>query len=488
MKVVLMGLMLSLTMHSALAQGQSEQFKLGPPSGYGRFFPVVAVNGDPTADTPEKVAQIDLTLAKAGDAQAAWQIGLAYMQGQGIRADLEQAQHWLAIGAIRPQEKAVLGELYEDGDYLHQDAAKAAYWLTAAGRPGDLFELAEMYRKAQPSQVGRAAPIYRSLLSQDGHPEVRRAKLELGTFVLDGTYSAGDDSAGQALNLEWAKSIAQELLGQSDYNIAVDYSVGREGVPKSEAMWARYCARAAAYNIDLAQEFFAKAILKSEISGTTPLEGYAWMRLASDKRYADRPIVQALEAQMTPQTRLSADSYFEDLVKTREEDGAFYRTQDPLRTPTEATLAAVPPDDPDVEVRRAYALELSHTPASYKQALALYLAVRNTSHMAAMAALGRQYMLGTDGMATDPANAHLWLERSVGEGYHPAALLLARWYRGEGGGTSDSVQALAWEMIGDAKRADVNVTSDLNKEQKQAARKQYEGWLAAHPGWSPQPR
>ena len=163
--------------------------------------------------------------------------------------------------------------------------------------------------------------------------------------------------------------------------------------------------------------------------------------------------------------------------------GLYYRTQDPLRTLSETTLAAMLPDDPDVEVRRAYALELSHTSESYKQALALYLAVRNTSHMAAMAALGREYMLGTDGMATDPANAHLWLERSVAEGYHPAALLLARWYRGEGGGTSDPVQALAWGMIGDAGRVDINVTSDLSKEQKQAARKQYEVWLAAHPGW-----
>lgn len=418
MKATLILLFLGCTvqLEPVIAQGKAAEFRLAPPSSYGRFFPVVAANGDPAADSPEKIAQLDLQMAKDGDAQAAWQVGLAYMQGQGIRRDLGQAQHWLAIGAARPQDKAILGELYEDGQYFPQDAAKAAYWLMAAGRPGDLFELAEMYRKAQPSQIAKAAPIYRTLLAEAGHPEVRRAQLELGAFVLNGTYSAGSDPAGQALNLEWARSITQELLGQSDYNIAIDYKVGREGVPKSEAMWARYCTRAAAYNIDLAQEFFAKSILNGEISGATPLEGYAWMRLASDKRYADRPAVQALESQMNPQAKLIADSYFEGLVKTREQAGAYYRTSDPLRAPNEAALAAMSADDPDVAERRAFALESDHTSESYKEALALYRVVRDTSHMAAMAALGRDYLLGTDGITIDPAGAHRWLERSVEEG------------------------------------------------------------------------
>lgn len=46
--------------------------------------------------------------------------------------------------------------------------------------------------------------------------------------------------------------IAQELLGQKKYQIAVEYELGREDLPPDKEMWLRYCKRAVAYNIDLA--------------------------------------------------------------------------------------------------------------------------------------------------------------------------------------------------------------------------------------------
>ena len=51
-------------------------------------------------------------------------------------------------------------------------------------------------------------------------PQARLAQLELGNFVIDGIYSAGNDIKGRVQNLLWARMIAQELLGQKEYQSA----------------------------------------------------------------------------------------------------------------------------------------------------------------------------------------------------------------------------------------------------------------------------
>ena len=86
--------------------------------------------------------------------------------------------------------------------------------------------------------------------------------MELGNFVLDGKYSAGNDAEGRASNLLWARTIAQELLGGEEYKIAMNYEFGGEGIAVDKSMWLQFCKRAATYNIDLAQEFYAEAISK----------------------------------------------------------------------------------------------------------------------------------------------------------------------------------------------------------------------------------
>lgn len=276
--------------------------------------------------------------------------------------------------------------------------------------------------------------------------------------------------------------MAQELLGQSEYNIAVDYVVGREGIPVDQAMWARFCARAAAYNIDLAQKFLAEGTLANTVLSPSPMEAYAWTVLASDKQTSERATARAMQAAMSTDARGDALARYEDLVQTRERDGAYYRIGDPLREPTAEALAAMPQDDPDVEVRRAFALEAAHQPGTYEEALGLYRKVWDTSWMAAMAVLGRKYMTGADGVQANPVLAWRWLERSVAEGYKPAALLLASWYEGQGGGTLNAVQARSWRLIaGDPQAAGVQPRT---ADEEAAAAKLYEAWIATHPGWA----
>jgi TPR repeat protein len=401
--------------------GQSNEDPTGWPYGYeyrhalcvrgsGDALAVTAANRDPAANTPEKIGVINQALAKSGNIDAAYELGLAYLQGYGVRQDLAQAEHWFQVVATDP-------------------GLKSAIDLDAEARlpPLDLFELAETYRKGAPQQTERAARIYLYLLKQTGHPEVRLAQMALGNLVLDRKYSAGDDARGRALNLEWARIIAQELLGQEEYKIAIDYEIGREDLPKDSAMWLRFCKRAAAYNIDLAQKFLAQAIAEGTVPNQYGYDDVTWTRLASDKQTDEIAVFKAMESGMTPQQQQAADAEYASLVQTRASDGAYYSPGDPLRNPTPAEFATMPKDDPDVQLRRAFALENAAQANSdaYREALNLYRTVRDRREMDIRFALGRDYMNGTNGLPRNLDLARYWFDEAAGFGSQPAKTLLA---------------------------------------------------------------
>ena len=233
--------------------------------------------------------------------------------------------------------------------------------------------------------------------------------MELGNLVIDGRYSAGEDAAGHALNLEWARIISQELLGQVEYTIAVAYNAKVDGVPEDQDMWLRFCKRAAAYNIDLAQRFYAEDIFAGKVPNTSAFEGYAWVRLASDKQASDKATVKQLEQRMTPQQLREANAVFEGLVRTREKDGAYYSAGDPLREPSVGELAAMPQDDPDVQLRKAFAIGSQGGTENYKKAMTLYRTVRDRRELDIRMVLGRDYLEGTDGVPKNERLAKYWL-------------------------------------------------------------------------------
>ena len=377
-------------------------------SPHNRIFEIRPANDDPNAVTPEQIARVNEALAAKGNTEAAYQLGFAFSQGVGEPVDFAKAEHWFAIGATSPERKAYLAEFYRDGEFLPKDEEKAAKWFHLAGRPGDLFQLVQLYEHSAAPRAAEAAAVCRELLTMTGAPEVRRAQMELGNFVLDGVYSAGDDAASHALNLEWARIIAQELLGQQEYNIAVAYDANVDGMPQDKAMWLRFVRRAAAYNVDLAQSFYGQAILKREIPDASLFEGYAWVRLSSDKQHGLRSTVRTLEGQMTSDQKQQADSLFEGLVQTRLRDGAYYSAGDPLREPAAEVLAAMPAEDPDVQLRQAFALEQSHVPADYTRAMDLYRRVRDRRGIDIKLLLAKQYRDGSNGVSRDERLARYW--------------------------------------------------------------------------------
>jgi TPR repeat protein len=379
-----------------------------------------------------EIAKINLALFAKGNKKAAWELGLAYMQGIGVVADSARAEQMFRIGAIDADDEALVGMFYAHG-YFPKDLDAVERWYTAAGRPQDYFEIAEAFKAAaQDGQAvagkyyPKAAVIYLKLLKDPSQPEARLSQLELGNFVIDGIYSAGDDEEGRAQNLAWARMIAQELLGQKEFQSAVEYAIGNHGLPEDKTMWLRYCERGVAYNIDNAQHSYVDSINQGEVRDFTGYDAVAYTRLNSQKMFADRSLLSAMTSSMNAEQRVSAEAAYQALLKERTQYGAFYVQDDPLRSPSAEALAAMDQDDPDVQLREAFNLESSaaRDERVYQSALAVYRKVRDERDFGFRFVLGRDALNGTNGVPKNRNVAEYWLKMAAYGGSKPAQRLL----------------------------------------------------------------
>jgi hypothetical protein len=334
------------------------------------------------------IAKVNSELFAKGNKKAAWELGLAYMQDLGVPQDFPKAEQMFQIGAVDADQKGMVGMFYAQG-YFPRDLNAVERWYVAAGRPQDYFELAETFKaagqadkSASPYYYSKATNIYLALLNKTGQPEIRRAQLELGNFVIDGIYSAGSDAKGRAQNLEWARMIAQELLGQKEFGIALDYRSGREDLAPDQTMWLHYCKRAAAYDMDHAQHFYVEALNEGQVRDLSGFDAVAWTRLNAQKSFQEISLLKAMTSSMTAEQRAGAEDAFQSLIKTRTKYGAYYVQDDPLRDPSPTALAAMDQSDPDVQMREAFNKEEAAKDDGqvYQNVLAVYRNVRNHSH------------------------------------------------------------------------------------------------------------
>jgi TPR repeat protein len=373
------------------------------------------------------IAKVNSELFAKGNKDAAWELGLAYMQGLGVPQDFAKAEEMFRIGAMDADRKGMVGMFYAHG-YFPTNLEAVEQWYKAAGRPHDLFEIGEAYKGAAEADKTKSATYYAKAIQNYiyllklRHGEERRAQLELGNFVIDGIYSAGDDPISRTKNLEWARLIAQELLGQKDYQIAVEYKIGQEDLPADEKMWLRYCKRAAAYNIDLAQHFYVEALNEGRARDFSGYDAIAWSRLSA----RDNPLLKAMTAGMSQKQNADADEAYQALIETRTRFGAYYAQDDSLRNPSAAIISAMDQEDPDVQLRIAFDLEKTaiNDEQAYRRVLGIYRDVRDHRDTAPRFVLGRYALKGTNGIPKDRGVAEYWLHEAVRSGSKPAQELL----------------------------------------------------------------
>ncbi|WP_348264403.1 hypothetical protein P8935_07690 [Telmatobacter sp. DSM 110680] len=372
------------------------------------------------------IAKVNLELFAKGDKDAAWELGLAYMQGLGVPEDLVKAEAMFEIGAVCADREAMVAMFHAHG-YFPTNLDAVEQWYTAAGRPLDLFELGEAYKAAAEADKAMSTTYYAKAVKNYIHllnlrqGEERRAQLELGNFVIDGIYTAGDDPKSRSQNLRWARLIAQELLGQKEYQIAVEYKIGQDDLPPDERMWLRYCKRAAAYNIDLAQHFYVEALNDARARDFSGYDAYAWIRLSGE-----RHLLQAITSGMSQEQMAAANSAYEALINTSIFFGAYYTPDDPLRNPSSAEMASMDQADPDVQLREAFNLEkmAANDEQVYQRVLAIYRDIRDHRDASPRFALGKYALNGTNNVPKNRSVAEYWLREASRSGSKPAQQLL----------------------------------------------------------------
>lgn len=86
--------------------------------------------------------------AEQGDPEAQYNLGLAYIKGQGVAADLGAAFRWMVMAAeqgLAPAQ-ARLGLMYVTGDGVALDPVEAHKWLILASKAGDAAAIANYSR------------------------------------------------------------------------------------------------------------------------------------------------------------------------------------------------------------------------------------------------------------------------------------------------------------------------------------------------------
>ncbi len=131
-------------------------------------------------------------LAKAGDAEAEFQLGMSYGGLNAPVHDPRKSEFWLKKaaeqGAIDAQ--VMLGDLYRQGEGVPKDLTEAVKWYRLAADRGDQmaeFELARMYFEGWgvPRDVGQAIAWERKAADQEG-PLRTVAELSMATAYFKG--------------------------------------------------------------------------------------------------------------------------------------------------------------------------------------------------------------------------------------------------------------------------------------------------------------
>tara|TARA_B100000768_G_scaffold22866_1_gene20419 strand:+ start:536 stop:1141 length:606 start_codon:yes stop_codon:yes gene_type:complete len=113
-------------------------------------------------------------LAKQGNIDAQFQIGLMYSYGNGVKQDYFEALKWHELAGNNGNRTAqlFLGDLYFDGENIPQDFKKAKKWYSLSADLGDedaLIALGRIYEKGLGVSIDKAySYMWFNIAAQNG--------------------------------------------------------------------------------------------------------------------------------------------------------------------------------------------------------------------------------------------------------------------------------------------------------------------------------
>lgn len=164
--------------------------------------------------------------AQQGDADAQYDLGGLYEQGEGVPHNTIEAARWYRRAAEQGHVGAqfLMAILNERGDLGSQDVVEAGHWYhkaAAQGHRGAQFLLGDMYASGHgvPQHDGEAVRWYRQAAEQ-GHA---LAQFHLGLMYFSGRSVPQDDSEA----VYWCRRAAEQGLGVAQAWMGKIYTAGR---------------------------------------------------------------------------------------------------------------------------------------------------------------------------------------------------------------------------------------------------------------------
>ena len=186
--------------------------------------------------------------AEAGNADAQFNLGIAWINGSAGTVNYDQARYWWEKAAAQGQRIAQynLGVLYDEGRGVSQDYRLAAQWYRKAAQQGFIsaqYNLGNLYRDGK--GVPQNAYIARDWQEKAAAQGDRDAMYALGSLYRQGALGISGDGQ-HALAFYWLEQAAMRGHPQAQAELAGLYARG-EGVvrdPAIAAKWQRAAATA----------------------------------------------------------------------------------------------------------------------------------------------------------------------------------------------------------------------------------------------------
>jgi TPR repeat protein len=250
---------------------------------------------------PKGIDPTLLAKANAGNADAQFNLGAHYANGQGVMQDYAQAAVWYQKAGDQGNASAQynLALLYEDGRGLQQDYAQAAIWYRKAAEQGFASaqcNLGLLYAHGRGVQQDhtQAAAWYRKAAEQGNAV----AQFDLGALYAHGDSGSQDHAESAKWYLKAAESCDaanDKSAGYCESMILIGFAyMNGDGVPQDYTQAAKWLRKSAEKGDSLAMESMGWFYAKGYGVPTDAHQAEMWFRKAADQGDTNAKI--ALEA------------------------------------------------------------------------------------------------------------------------------------------------------------------------------------------------
>lgn len=232
----------------------------------------------------EDVPGIYFQAAKGGDAEAQYNLGVCYENGEGVEKNDHEAFKWYSMAADQgfAAAEVAIGSCYAHGRGVKQDDGKAVQWYTKAVEKGDAdaqFHLGQCYDNGTgvEQDLQEAVRLYR-LAAEQG---LAKAQHNLA-YCYD--YGTGVEQDLQEA-FKWYSKAAGQAYAGTQYALGLCYEFGK-GVEKNDQKAVEWYRKAAEQGYANAQFNLGVHYKKGTGVEQDYQEAAYWYRKAADQGYA----------------------------------------------------------------------------------------------------------------------------------------------------------------------------------------------------------